>query len=183
MLTAPNLISQLLPTHRSQGLLTPNLLRKKSTPLRKPAFKAIMNSVRYVTVDGYLVEDKKIMEEVIKQFVKRLKIGNIQNPILSKILTKEMPEYFPYGGNQSVKFLKLNMLGKNLNIIIGEPARKLKHIWEQSGVKLETKKAQASEVVKSIIYGPSHKQIALHATSETIKGKTKYIIENLHTTV
>jgi len=149
----------------------------------KPSFKAIMNSVRYVTVDGHLVEDKKIVEDVIKQFVKRLKVGNIQSPILSKSLVKEMPEYFPFGGNQSVKFLKLNMLGKNFNIIIGEPAKKLKNIWAQANVKLETKKEQASEVVKSIIYGPSHKQIALHARSETIKGKTKYIVENLNTTV
>ena len=151
-------------------------------PAKKTSFKAILNSVRYVTVDGSLIEDKKIMEDVIKQFVKRLRVGNIQSPILSKALVKEMPEYFPFGGNQSVKFLKLNMLGKNFNIIIGEPARKLKNIWEQSGVKLETKKAQASDVVKSIIYGPSHKQIALHARSETVKGKTKYIVENLHTT-
>lgn len=164
-------------------LTAPIYQTKITTQNKKPSFKAIMNSVRYVTVDGYLIEDKKIMEDVIKQFVKRLKVGNIQNPVLSKALGKEMPEYFPYGGNQSVKFLKLNMLGKNFNIIIGEPARKLKNIWEQSGVKLETKKAQASEVVKSIIYGPSHKQIALHARSETIKGKTKYIVENLHTTV
>ena len=162
--------------------ITP-IAKTSHTYNNKPSFKAIMNSVRYIKLDGVIVEDKKIMEDVIKQFVKRLKIGNIQSPNLSKALVKEMPEYFPYGGNQSVKFLKLNMLGKNFNIIIGEPARKLKCIWEQSGVSLEKKKHQAGEIVKSLIYGRSQKQIALHAISENVKGKTKYIVENLYTTV
>lgn len=162
--------------------ITP-IAKTSHTYNKQPSFKAIMNSVRYIKLDGVIVEDKKIMEDVIKQFVKRLKIGNIQSPNLSKALVKEMPEYFPYGGNQSVKFLKLNMLGKNFNIIIGEPARKLKCIWEQSGVSLEKKKHQAGEIVKSVIHGRSQKQIALLAISENVKGKTKYIVENLYTTV
>lgn len=161
--------------------ITP-IAKTSHTYNNKPSFKAIMNSVRYVTLDGVVVEDKKIMEDIIKQFVKRLKIGNIQSPNLSKALVKEMPEYFPYGGNQSVKFLKLNMLGKNFNIIIGEPAHRLKFIWAQAGVSLENKKKQAGEIVKNIIHGRSHKQIALHAISENVKGKVKYIVENLHTT-
>lgn len=164
------------------------MLSAPITPIKpaqssKPSFKSIMNSVRYVTLDGAIVEDKKIMEDIIKQFIKMLNKGNIENKNLFNELLKEMPEYCPYGGPQTVKFLKTSMLGKYFNIIIGAPAYKLKFIWQQAGVSLDKKKQQASEVVKNIIYGQSHKQIALHAITEKIKGKTKYIVQKIHTTV
>ncbi len=148
-----------------------------------PNFKAHLNSVRYVIVDGNVVDDPKITEDVTKQFVKRLKQGNIMDKDLRSTILREMPEYHPMSGTQTVKYLKSYMRGKNFNIIIGEPAYHLKRIWEQAQVSLETKKKQAGQVIGNVLYGKSQKHIALDAISQVIKGKTKYIFKGVFTTV
>ena len=158
------------------------------TPVKKnaafnPAFKGDMNAVRYVIVDGHVTDDKKVMEDVTKQLVKSLRYCNEDNVELRRSVKKAIPEYYWLNGYQETKFLKLNMLGKEFNIIVGNSAQKLKFIWEQAGVSLAEKKRQASDVVKRLIYDKTSKHIAINAVSETIKGKVKYIIKNIFVTL
>lgn len=159
-----------------------------SEPLRrncafKPAFKGDMNAVRYVIVDGHVTDDKKVVEDVTKQLVKTLRYCNEDNVELRRSVKKAIPEYYWLNGYQETKFLKLNMLGREFNIIVGNSAQKLKFIWQQAGVSLAEKKKQAGDVVKRLIYDKTSKHIAINAVTETIKGKVKYIIKNVFVTI
>lgn len=153
---------------------------KNHSPL---SFKAQVNSVRYVIVDGVVTDDKAVIEDVSKQFASKLRKGNIFEQPLCSSLTKNIPEYCYYGGAQPAKFLRINKLGREFNIIVGHAAGSLKRIWSQAGVSLETKKQQAGNAVREIIYKMPYQQIAIDATTQNIKGKVKYIIKNIYKTV
>ena len=153
---------------------------KNHTPL---SFKAQVNPVRYVVVDGIVTNDKSVIEEVTKQFASRLRKGNILEQPLCDSLKASIPEYYSYGGTQPATILKSYQMGQEFNIIIGQAAAGLKRIWQQAGVALETKKQQASNAVKKIFSTMPHQHIAIIATTKNIKGKVKYIIQNVHKTL
>ena len=79
--------------------------------------------------------------------------------------------------------MKLNLIGREFNIILGESAAKLKHIWEQAGVSLADKKKQAGDVVRKLIYDKTSKHIAIEAITENVKGKIKYIAKRVFITI
>ena len=147
------------------------------------SFKGDMNAVRYVIVDGVVTDDKKVMEDVARQLVKSLKTSTEDNFELRQSVKQAIPEYYWTGGYQPTKFLKLNIIGKEINIILGESASKLKHIWEQAGVSLPDKKKQAGDVVRKLIYDKTSKHIAIDAISENVKGKIKYIAKKIFITI
>ena len=153
---------------------------KNHTPL---SFKAQVNPVRYVIVDGIVTEDKSVIEKVTKQFASRLRKGNIFEQPLCDSLKTSIPEYYCYGGTQHATILKSYNMGLKFNIIVGQAAAGLKRIWQQAGVALETKKQQASNAVKKIFSTMPHQHIAIIATSKNVKGKIKYTIHNVYTTV
>ena len=76
-----------------------------------------------------------------------------------------------------------NIIGKEINIILGESASKLKHIWEQAGVSLADKKKQAGYVVRKLIYDKTSKHIAIDAITQNVKGKIKYIAKRIFITI
>ena len=149
----------------------------------KPSFRGDMSTVRYVIVDGHVDDNKLVIEDVTKQFIKKLKQGNITDFDLKTSLRTVMPEYTISNTYQEAKFLKLNMLGKEINVIVGESANKLKRIWEQSGIALADKKKQAGDVIRSLIYDKTSKHIAIDAVSQQAKGKVKYVIKKIFVTV
>ena len=147
------------------------------------SFKSDMNAVRYVIVDGIVTDDKKVVEDVTKQLVKSLRNSNEENLELRRSVKKAIPEYRWNGEYQPTKFLKLNIIGKEINIILGESASKLKHIWEQAGVSLADKKKQAGDVVRKLIYDKTSKHIAIDAITQNVKGKIKYIAKRIFITI
>ena len=155
----------------------------KRNVYRAPSFKGDMNAVRYVIVDGNVTDDKNVVEAVTKQLVKSLRNSNEENLELRRSVKKAIPEYRWNGEYQPTKFLKLNIIGKEINIILGESASKLKHIWEQAGVSLADKKKQAGDVVRKLIYDKTSKHIAIDAISENVKGKIKYIAKRIFITI
>ena len=157
-----------------------NILRSRHNA---PSFKGDMNAVRYVIVDGNVTDDKKVVEDVTKQLVKSLKNSNEGNIELRRSVKKAIPEYHWVGGYQPTKFLKLNLIGREFNIILGESAAKFKHIWEQAGVSLADKKKQAGDVVRKLIYDKTSKHIAIEAITENVKGKIKYIAKRVFITI
>ena len=161
-----------------------NILRSKhNAPPYAPSFKGDMNAVRYVIVDGNVTDDKKVVEDVTKQLVKSLKNSTVDNLELRKSVKQTIPEYYWTNGFQATKFLKLNLIGREFNIILGESAAKLKHIWEQAGVSLADKKKQAGDVVRKLIYDKTSKHIAIEAITENVKGKIKYIAKRVFITI
>ncbi len=160
--------------------LNNNFLSKKSSNI---SFKSDMNAVRYVIVDGVVTDDKKIMEDVTKQLVKSLKTSNADNLDLRKSVKQAIPEYYWIEGFQATKFLKLDLIGREFNIILGDSAAKLKHIWEQAGVSLADKKKQAGDVIRRLIYDKTSKHIAIDAITENVKGKIKYIAKRIFITI
>lgn len=150
---------------------------------KRPSFGASMNAVRYVIVDGHVVEDKSVIESVTKQLVKSAKASRPEDIELRRTIKQAIPEYSLQESYQDAKFLKLNMLGKEFNVIMGQAATNLRKIWEQAGVSLITKKNQASNLVKSLIYDKASKHIAIDAVTVKIKGKVKYLIKKIYVTV
>lgn len=153
---------------------------KNHTPL---SFKAQVNSVRYVIVDGLVTDNKSVIEDVSRQFASRLRKGNILEQPLCKSLLSIIPEYGCDSGSQPAKFLRIHKMGREFNIIVGHAAGNLKRIWGQAGVALETKKQQAGNAVREIIHKMPYQQIAIDAITQNIKGKVKYIIKNIYRTV
>lgn len=147
------------------------------------SFKAQVNSVRYVIVDGIVTDNKAVIEDVSRQFASKLRKGNILEQPLCDSLKKNIPEYCYYGSTQPAKFLKSHKLGKEFNIIVGNAASNLQRIWEQAGVALATKKQQAGDAVRRIIHATPSQQIVIDAITQNVKGKVKYIIRNIYKTV
>ena len=147
------------------------------------SFKAQVNPVRYVVVDGVVTDDKTIIEEVSKQFASKLRKGNIFEQPLCDSLKKSIPEYYSYARTQPATMLKSYNMGLKFNIIVGQAAANLKRIWEQSGVAIATKKQQASNAVKKIFSTMPYQHIAIIAKTKNVKGKIKYIIQNVYKTV
>lgn len=146
-------------------------------------FKANLNSIRYVRLNGELVESKELTEEISRKFAQCLRKGNIMNDELRTSLARVMPEYHSLSGTQPIKFFKSTMIGRDFNIIIGEPAYRLQKIWEQANIGLEIKKRQAGNLLSSVIHGNSKKFIAIDVISETVKNKVKYIFKKIYTTI
>ncbi len=146
-------------------------------------FKGDMNSVRYVIVDGNVTDDKQVIEDVTKQLVKTLKNSTKENLELRRSVKEAIPSYYWTDGYQETKFLKLNMIGKEFNIILGESAARLKHIWQQAGVSLADKKKQAGDVIKKLIYDKTSRHIAIEAITENVKGKVRYIARKIFLTI
>lgn len=150
---------------------------------KAPTFGAEMNAVRYVIVDGQVTDDKTVIEKVTKEFVKTAREGSKTDPQLKQSIKKAIPEFSMTTGYQNIKFLKLNMLGKEFNIIMGSAATALKNIWNKAGMSLADKKKHAGDIVRRLIYDKNSKHLAIEASTQKIKGKVKYIIKNIFITI
>ena len=138
------------------------------------SFRAL-TPVSYVVIDGQCETDSKIIDDVTKQFVKQIKEGREQDSELRRLLRKATGDSSLAQAYQSIK-----RIGKN--IITGQDAINLEKIWAKSAA-LEQKKKEASALVKKLISGKAPYKLALIAEKIDIKGKIKYIVKNLYTTI
>ena len=142
---------------------------------QSPSFGAIA-PVSYVVVNGHTETDAKIIDEVTKQFIKQIREGKAEDIHLRQSLFKATGDSSLAQTYQTIK-----KMGKYL--ITGQDAINLKNIWSDSKMNLQTKTAKASDFVKKLFQKLPTEKLAIVAEKINIKGKVKYIIKNMHTTI
>lgn len=141
----------------------------------KPSFGRI-TSVSYVIVDGQTVLDRKIIDDVTRNFVTQIrkclpKDKNIRQEMYKITNEKEM---------LSDTFQPIKKMGNYL--ITGQDAIDLGNIWSLSKVSRQEKAEKASGFVRYLLSRVNPKRIALVAEKTIVKGKEKYLVKDIYKT-
>lgn len=131
--------------------------------------------VRYVVLNGHSEADPKVVEEVTAHFVKQIQKGRPEDAALRRALHQATGDSSLAEAYQAIK-----RIGKRL--ITGQDAAELQKIWSKA-MALVKKKQEAANLVSRVFHSAPVQKIVLVAEKIDVKGKMKYIVKNLYTTI
>lgn len=131
--------------------------------------------VSYVVLNGHTETDSKLVDDVTKQFVKQIREGKAEDAHLRQALQTATGD-----SSLAQAYQRVKMIGKSL--ITGQDAAELEKIWSKKAAFAQ-KKQEASNLLKKVFNNKATQKIAIVAEKIDIKGKVKYIVKNLYTTL
>lgn len=155
--------------------ISASVLKINSTPIKPVSFKG-MTPVSYVVIDGHTETDKKIVDEVTTQLVKQIRAGKPEDEHLRKALHTATGD-----SSLAQAFQRIKKMDKYL--ITGQDAVDLNSIWSASKKSMQQKASEASTFVKKLFVKITPHKLAIVAEKMNVKGKIKYVIKNLYTTL
>lgn len=148
---------------------------KVVSPKGRVSFGAMI-PVSYAVVDGQLCNDEKVLDDVTKQLVKQVKSPNSADNSIKQALVTATGDKSLHNTAYYVK-----KMGKYL--ITGSDAANLNNIWSLSDVAYGSKKEKASVFIKKLMANRSGNKLAVFADTSVVKGKVKYIVKSLFSTI
>ena len=155
--------------------ISASILKYNSTPIKPVSFKGL-TPVSYVVVDGHTETDKKIVDEVTSQLVKQIRLGKPEDEHLRKALHTATGD-----SSLAQAFQRIKKMDKYL--ITGQDAVDLNNIWSASKKNMQQKASEASNFVKKLFAKITPHKLTIVAEKMNVKGKIKYVIKNLYTTL
>ena len=146
------------------------------TNTKQPSFGRL-TPVSYVVVDGHTVVDKKIIDDVTKDFIKQIRKCLPKDKSLREALFKAT------GETSALSELTQHIKKFGDYIITGQDVVDLKKIWSLAKVSYEQKANKASAFIKKLYANMNPKKLAIVAERVIEKGKEKYLIKDLYTTI
>ena len=141
----------------------------------KPSFGRF-TPISYAIVDGHTVVDKQVVEDVSKAFIKQIRKCLPKDKSLREALFKATGETAAL----SELWQPIKKFGNYL--ITGQDVVDLNKIWS-SAAKYKDKASKASVFIKKLYANMNPKKLAIVAEKVIEKGKEKYIIKDLYTTI